>query len=144
MIDKRKINTNLEEELSNLGCDIGGQGLASLAGRRLDESAFGGQAMGVIGAVGSAAPSELPPEWEAEDEVEEDHDPIDGDFVTHELLDRIERLDMTEWGDYDECPATALLDGLRQKDVDADDPQLCERAERVVVALMEAERAFLA
>ncbi len=105
MINRWKLNTNLEEELRGLGCDVTGQGLASIAARRLDEDAMGGQAMGAIGSLGSAAPGSY----------EDPEDPIDGDWVTHELLDRLESLEVDNWHEAEECPASLILAGLAEK-----------------------------
>jgi len=133
MINRWKLNTDLEEELRDLGCDVSGKGLASIAARRLDEDAMGGQAMGAIGSLGSPSPGSY----------EDPEDPIDGDWVTHELLDRLESLEVDNWHEAEECPASLILAGLAQKNVDADDTELQERAEKIVRALMEARQAFL-
>lgn len=155
MIHRRNLRS-LDEELEGLGCEIGSAGLAAIADRRLDESAHNGQAFGVIGALGSASPSDNAPwldghsdlidtdgeDLDDDDEYlmaeDDDDDPIDGAWVTHELLHRIENLEIDEsWGDEGDTRFEQLLDGLAEKSVPADDAELQARAEALVVFLSE-------
>jgi len=152
MIHRRNLRS-LDEELQGLGCDLPGTALAAIADQRLDESAYNGSSFGVIGALGSATPSESPAWMDGHEDVADDvedaeyervweheDDPIDGRWVTHELLHRIEDLSIDEsWLDGDTRFAQ-LLDGLAEKDVAGDDPELQARAEALVVFLSEGMR----
>lgn len=97
MLHNRRVNNgNLSEELEALGFSSNGEDLARMATQRLDEAIYGG-------AIVSAVPiGAEPEETVADGAVSDEVDPIDGPYVTMELLDRLEGLE---------------LDGARLEDV---------------------------
>lgn len=111
IITNRKVNTDLNEELQQLGAGVNSNDLAFLASKRLDESAFCGNLMGM------AAKKE---------------DALDGRFVTDELLDRVDALNIEDVSDDD---LAALIDGLKAKEL-PEGEEINNKAEAVAFKLV--------
>ena len=119
----KNFQQNLDEELSSLG--VVASDMVRLSSQRLDENTSGAL----------AAPIAVIGQPQASDE----EDPLDGKFVSRELLGRIANLpfDAMEDSDFDE-----LLNALAEKELPEGDEELHNLAEEVVKAIIEARQSL--
>lgn len=108
MLHNRKINNDLAEELDALGFTGGGKKLAYLASARLDEAIYGGITGEDTQTIAEDADGTEAPVVQEAPET----DPLNGPYLTIELLDRVDALDF-ENATVEDCEA--VLAGLEAK-----------------------------
>ncbi len=73
---------------------------------------------------------------EKDDDLKKGQDPFDGEYVTNELFNRIEALQLE---DLEEEDIQKILDGLAGKKIPDGDDDILERAEKIIAALQEGK-----
>jgi hypothetical protein len=114
------MKTTLEEDFTALGINISADNSAKMSGIINEDT---------------DNTKKIKPE-EKDDDLKEGQDPFDGEYVTNELFDRIEALQLE---DLEEEDIQRILDGLAGKRIPDGDADILERAEKIVVALQEGK-----
>lgn len=120
MAHYKSIKTTLEEDFQALNMNISADNSVKMSGiinEELDDT------------------KKDKPE-EQNNNLEEEQDPFDGEFVTNELFDRIEALSLN---DLEEEDIQKILDGLANKKIPDGDDDILKRAEVIVAALQEGK-----
>lgn len=140
-IPSRKVNTDLTEELAQLGFNGTANDLYGIASSRLDESSFAGNALHTIGAIGAnskSLSSKLADETiEVENtdtvdtvaENDADNDPIDGKYMTRSIIEALDGLDLESMSLEQ---LEDLLSVLAEKELLMDDVELYMLTEKKV------------
>jgi len=144
MLHHRKApSTKLEEDLQSLGIAGDPSDIHGLATMTVEDAVVGiglkghgGDGGEDGGQITEDADGNEPGDGGEQVAEGAESDPIDGKFVTRELLSRIVNLpmDTMEEADFDE-----ILEGLKTKDLPEDDEELANLAEAVVEQLVEGK-----